>query len=204
MKKMIKDKQKPSTSETIGGHKRGGNPNPFRGRKNPEAEVLKGDDGMSPLKLLSREEMGMGYDRRGVGRREEYHRRCAEFEGRREEIKRRGADFEGRMEEFHRRRADFEGRRGEYNEGFGFSLFSAAYCCFPVVNSKNYDVGSFYWVRIYCVAVHQNWWNRNAMKHNHPMATPTVMAVLEALTKAWVQLYGMIRLTLLLRLAHKG
>ncbi|KAL0918207.1 hypothetical protein M5K25_010201 [Dendrobium thyrsiflorum] len=35
MKKMLEDKQKPATSEskeTTGGHKRGGIPNPFRGR----------------------------------------------------------------------------------------------------------------------------------------------------------------------------
>ncbi|KAL0909805.1 hypothetical protein M5K25_020703 [Dendrobium thyrsiflorum] len=77
---------------------------------------------MPPLEPLSREEMSMGYDRRGadfVGRREEFHRRGADFEGRREEFHRQGADFEGRMEEFHRRGADFEGRRGENDEGFG-------------------------------------------------------------------------------------
>ncbi|KAL0917284.1 hypothetical protein M5K25_012335 [Dendrobium thyrsiflorum] len=51
---------------------------------------------MPPLEPLFREEMSMGYDRRG-------------------------ADFVGRMEEFHRRGADFEGRRGEYDEGFGYN-----------------------------------------------------------------------------------
>ncbi|KAL0924099.1 hypothetical protein M5K25_004905 [Dendrobium thyrsiflorum] len=124
MKKMMEDKQKLATSETTGGHGRGENPNPSRGRENSEVEDLEGDDGMPPLEPLSREEMSMGYDRRGadfVGRREEYHRRGAEFEGRREEIQRLGADFEGRREEFHRRGADFEGRRGEYDERFGFA-----------------------------------------------------------------------------------
>ncbi|KAL0904110.1 hypothetical protein M5K25_026184 [Dendrobium thyrsiflorum] len=67
MKKMLEDKQKPATSESkkaIGGHGGGRNPNPFRGRENPEVEVLEGDDGMPPLEPLSREEMSMGYDRR--------------------------------------------------------------------------------------------------------------------------------------------
>ncbi|KAL0918622.1 hypothetical protein M5K25_010640 [Dendrobium thyrsiflorum] len=92
MKKMIEDKQKPATSKTTGGHGRGGNPNPFRGRENPEVEVLEGSDGMPHLEPLSREDMSMGYDRRWadfVGRREEFHCRGAEFEGRREEIQRR-------------------------------------------------------------------------------------------------------------------
>ncbi|KAL0922763.1 hypothetical protein M5K25_006779 [Dendrobium thyrsiflorum] len=93
MKKMIEDKQKTATSKTTGGHGRGGNPNPFRGRKNSEVKVLEGEDGMPPLEPLSTEEMSMGYDRKGayfVGRMEEYHRRGAEFEGGREEIQRRG------------------------------------------------------------------------------------------------------------------
>ncbi|KAL0904451.1 hypothetical protein M5K25_026567 [Dendrobium thyrsiflorum] len=94
MKKMLEDKQKPAISKTTGGHGRGGNPNPFRGRENPEVEVLEGDDGMPPQEPLSREEMSMGYDRR-----------CADFVWRREEFHRRGADFEGRREEFHRRGA---------------------------------------------------------------------------------------------------
>ncbi|KAL0916141.1 hypothetical protein M5K25_013630 [Dendrobium thyrsiflorum] len=96
MKKMIEDKQKSVTSETTGGHGRGENPNPFRGRENPEVEVLEGEDGMPPLEPLSREEMSMGYDRRGsdfVGRRDEYHCRGAEFEGGREEIQRLGDDL---------------------------------------------------------------------------------------------------------------
>ncbi|PKU79742.1 hypothetical protein MA16_Dca010970 [Dendrobium catenatum] len=79
MKKMLKDKQKPATSEakeTIGGLGRGGNPNSFWGRENPEVEILEGDDGMSPLESLSREEMSVGYDRRGadfVGRKEDFY-----------------------------------------------------------------------------------------------------------------------------------
>ncbi|KAL0921487.1 hypothetical protein M5K25_008564 [Dendrobium thyrsiflorum] len=60
MKKMMGDKQKPATFETTGGHGRGGNPNPSRGRENPKVEDLKGDDGMPPLESLSREEMSMG------------------------------------------------------------------------------------------------------------------------------------------------
>ncbi|KAL0904116.1 hypothetical protein M5K25_026190 [Dendrobium thyrsiflorum] len=48
MKKMLEDKQKPATSEskeTTGGHGRGGNLKPIRGRENPEVEILEGDDG---------------------------------------------------------------------------------------------------------------------------------------------------------------
>ncbi|KAL0904189.1 hypothetical protein M5K25_026264 [Dendrobium thyrsiflorum] len=118
MKKMIDDKQKPASSETIGGHGRGGDPNPSRGRENPEVEVLEGDDGMPPLEPLSREELSRGYDRQEaeyVGRREEFYRRGAGFE----RIQRRGADFEGGRADFHRRGADFERiqRRGAYFEG---------------------------------------------------------------------------------------
>ncbi|KAL0908182.1 hypothetical protein M5K25_022659 [Dendrobium thyrsiflorum] len=97
MKKMLEGKQKTATSETTDDHGRGGNPNPFGGRENPEVEVLEGDDGMPPLEPLSREEMIMGYDRRGV-------------------------DFVGRREEIHCRGTDFEGRREEYDEGFGTFL----------------------------------------------------------------------------------
>ncbi|KAL0916363.1 hypothetical protein M5K25_013867 [Dendrobium thyrsiflorum] len=106
MKKMIDDKQKPASSETIGGHGKRGNPNPSRGRENPEVEVLEGDDGMPPLEPLSREELSRGYDRQEaeyVGR-EEFYRRGAGFE----RIQCRGADFEGGMADFHRRGADFE------------------------------------------------------------------------------------------------
>ncbi|KAL0914590.1 hypothetical protein M5K25_014951 [Dendrobium thyrsiflorum] len=118
MKKMIDDKQKPASSETIGGHGRGGHPNPLGGRENPEVEVLEGDDGMPPLEPLSREELSRGYDRREadyVGRREEFYRRGVGFE----RIQRRGADFEGEGTDFHRRGADFERnqRRGADFEG---------------------------------------------------------------------------------------
>ncbi|KAL0907148.1 hypothetical protein M5K25_025694 [Dendrobium thyrsiflorum] len=108
MKKMIDDKQKPASSETNGGHGRGGNPNPSGGRENPEVEVLEGDDGMPPLEPLSKEELSRGYDRREadyVGRREEFYRRGAGFE----RIQRRGADFEGEWTDFHRRDADSKG-----------------------------------------------------------------------------------------------
>ncbi|KAL0903305.1 hypothetical protein M5K25_027674 [Dendrobium thyrsiflorum] len=97
MKKMLEDKQKPTTSETVGGHGRGGNPNPFRGKENPEVEVLEGEDVMPPLEPLSREEMSLGYDRRG-------------------------ADFVGRGEESHRRGVEFEGRIGEYDDGFSKAI----------------------------------------------------------------------------------
>ncbi|KAL0921336.1 hypothetical protein M5K25_008399 [Dendrobium thyrsiflorum] len=91
MNKMLEDKKKPATSkskETTGSHGRGGNPNPFRGRKNSEVEILEGDYGMPPLEPLSREEFSMGYERRGadfVGRMEEFYHRGADFQGRREE-----------------------------------------------------------------------------------------------------------------------
>ncbi|KAL0928619.1 hypothetical protein M5K25_000524 [Dendrobium thyrsiflorum] len=125
MRKMLEDKQKPATlesMETTDGYGRGGNPNPFRGRENPEVEVLEGDDGMPPLEPLSREEMSMGYDRRG-------------------------ADFVGRMEEFYRRGADFEGRRGEYDEGFRLltrfkkKLTKAALCFLLNIDRKPPGVG---------------------------------------------------------------
>ncbi|KAL0904463.1 hypothetical protein M5K25_026580 [Dendrobium thyrsiflorum] len=92
MKKMLEDKQRTATSENTGNHERG-NPNRFRGRENPEVEVLEEEDGMPPLEPLSREEMSQAFDRRG-------------------------ADF--RREELPRRAADFEGRRRDYDEGFGY------------------------------------------------------------------------------------
>ncbi|KAL0907244.1 hypothetical protein M5K25_025801 [Dendrobium thyrsiflorum] len=166
MKKMIDDKQKPASSETIGGHGRG-DPNPSRGRENPEVGVLEGDDGMPPLEPLSREELSRGYDRQEaeyVGRREEFYRRGAGFEriqrrgadferGRAdfhsrgadfERIQRRGADFEGRREEIHRRGADFEGnqRRGDDFEGRrgDIRIFSIAFliCMFGVLPLNYY------------------------------------------------------------------
>ncbi|KAL0909530.1 hypothetical protein M5K25_020406 [Dendrobium thyrsiflorum] len=94
MKKMLEDKQKTTTSENTGNHGRG-NPNPFRGRENPEVEVLGAEDGMPPLEPFSREEMSQAYDRRG-------------------------ANFMGRREEFSHRAADFEGRRRNYDEEFKY------------------------------------------------------------------------------------
>ncbi|PKU78550.1 hypothetical protein MA16_Dca011107 [Dendrobium catenatum] len=58
MKKMLEEKQKSATSEskeTTGVQGRGGIPNPFKGRENPEVEVHDGEDGMPPLEPLSRE-----------------------------------------------------------------------------------------------------------------------------------------------------
>ncbi|KAL0922170.1 hypothetical protein M5K25_006136 [Dendrobium thyrsiflorum] len=92
MKKMFEDKQKPVTSETTGDHRRGGNLNSFRGRENPEVEVLEGDDGMPPPEPLSREEMSMEYDRRSAyfeGGREEFHRRESSIADRIQDIKKK-------------------------------------------------------------------------------------------------------------------
>ncbi|KAI0493558.1 hypothetical protein KFK09_023677 [Dendrobium nobile] len=132
LKKLLEMKTNPATSEvreTADGHDMGGNPNPLRGRRNVEVEILEEENDRPPLEPLSREEMSMGYDRREGdfgGRREGSHRRGAEFE----RIQRRGGDFEGRREERHRRGAEFEGiqrrgdevegRRGEYEEGLEY------------------------------------------------------------------------------------
>ncbi|PKU79369.1 hypothetical protein MA16_Dca000714 [Dendrobium catenatum] len=70
MKKMLEAKQNPTTSEVreaTGDNGRCRNTNPFRGRENMEVEIHEGNDGMPPLELLSREEMSMGYERRGKG-----------------------------------------------------------------------------------------------------------------------------------------
>ncbi|PKU72724.1 hypothetical protein MA16_Dca007444 [Dendrobium catenatum] len=86
MKKLLEMKTNPATSEvreTTDGHSMGGNLNPLQGRRNSEVEILEEENDMPPLKPLSREEMSMGYDRRGAefgGRREGSHRRGAEFE----------------------------------------------------------------------------------------------------------------------------
>ncbi|KAH0464550.1 hypothetical protein IEQ34_007336 [Dendrobium chrysotoxum] len=86
MKKLLEMKTNPATlevRETTDGHGIGGNLNPSRGRRMPEVEILQGENDMPPLESLSREEMSMGYDRRGVdfgGRREEFHRRGTDFE----------------------------------------------------------------------------------------------------------------------------
>ncbi|KAL0914112.1 hypothetical protein M5K25_017618 [Dendrobium thyrsiflorum] len=64
LKKLLEVKIAPATSEareTIGGHGRRGNPNMFRGRENPEVEILEGEDDMPPLEPLSREERSTGF-----------------------------------------------------------------------------------------------------------------------------------------------
>ncbi|KAI0512169.1 hypothetical protein KFK09_012807 [Dendrobium nobile] len=92
LKKLLEMKTNPATSEVreiADGHGMGGNPNPLRGRRNSEVEILEEENDMPPLEPLSREEMSMGYDRREAdfgGRREGSHRRGAEFE----RIQRRG------------------------------------------------------------------------------------------------------------------
>ncbi|KAI0495881.1 hypothetical protein KFK09_022188 [Dendrobium nobile] len=97
MKKLLEMKTHPDTSEvreTTDGHGVGGNPNPIRGRRNPEVEILEGDDDMPPLEPFSREEISTGNDRRGA------------------DFQRRGADFQRRGAEFQRRGVDFGSRRG--------------------------------------------------------------------------------------------
>ncbi|KAL0920148.1 hypothetical protein M5K25_009262 [Dendrobium thyrsiflorum] len=62
LKKLLEVKTAPAISEareTIGGHGRRGNSNMFRGRENPEVEILEGEDGM-PL----REEKRTGFEGR--------------------------------------------------------------------------------------------------------------------------------------------
>ncbi|KAH0459117.1 hypothetical protein IEQ34_011931 [Dendrobium chrysotoxum] len=98
LKKLLEVKTNPTTSkarEHIGGGGRGGNPNMVRERENPEVEILEGEDGIPPIEPLSREEMSIGYVRRGA------------------EFIRRGDDFE-------RRGADFKRRREDFDEGFGY------------------------------------------------------------------------------------
>ncbi|KAL0925268.1 hypothetical protein M5K25_003588 [Dendrobium thyrsiflorum] len=85
----------PATSEvrgTNGDHGRRGNPNLFKGRENPDVDILEGEDGMSPLELLSREKISTGFNRRP-------------------------AEFARKREDFYHRGADFERGRGEYDEG---------------------------------------------------------------------------------------
>ncbi|KAH0466742.1 hypothetical protein IEQ34_003980 [Dendrobium chrysotoxum] len=63
LKKLIEMKTNPATSEvreTTDGQGKDGNPNPPRGRKNTEVEILEVEDDMPPLKPLSREEMSQG------------------------------------------------------------------------------------------------------------------------------------------------
>ncbi|KAH0454565.1 hypothetical protein IEQ34_016489 [Dendrobium chrysotoxum] len=93
LKKLLEAKSNPATleeKENTGGHGRGGNPNMFKGRENPEVEILEGEDGMPHLESLSREEMSIGYERGGA------------------DFVRRGDDFDGRGAEFERRRGDFD------------------------------------------------------------------------------------------------
>ncbi|KAL0911094.1 hypothetical protein M5K25_019206 [Dendrobium thyrsiflorum] len=109
LKKLLKVKTALATSEARGtndDHGRRENPNIFRGRENTDVEVLEGEDGMSPLEPLSREEISIGFERR-----------TAEFTGRREDAYHRGADFER--------------GRGESNEGGRKSR-----ACTILVNSK--------------------------------------------------------------------
>ncbi|KAL0902927.1 hypothetical protein M5K25_028383 [Dendrobium thyrsiflorum] len=92
LKKLLKMKTAPATSEargTNGDYRRRGNPNLFKGRENPDVEVLEGEDGMPPLEPLSREEISTGFDRR-----------IAEFAGRRDDFYHRGADCERRKRRF--------------------------------------------------------------------------------------------------------
>ncbi|PKU72168.1 hypothetical protein MA16_Dca006761 [Dendrobium catenatum] len=66
LKKLLEAKPNPAKSEakeTIGGHGRGGNPNPFRGSENSVVEILEGEDEMPPLELFSREERSVGKQR---------------------------------------------------------------------------------------------------------------------------------------------
>ncbi|KAL0915178.1 hypothetical protein M5K25_015578 [Dendrobium thyrsiflorum] len=103
LKKLLEVKTAPKTSEARGtndDHGRKGNPNMFRGRENPDVEILEGEDGMPPLEPLSREEISTGFERR-----------TTEFTGRRDDFYHRGADFErGRGESDEGGRYD---RRGE-------------------------------------------------------------------------------------------
>ncbi|KAL0915831.1 hypothetical protein M5K25_013290 [Dendrobium thyrsiflorum] len=92
LKKLFEAKPNSTTSEakeTTCGHGRDGNPSTFRGRENPEVEILEGEDEMPPLEPLSREEMSIGYKRSGV-------------------------DFVRRGEDFDHQGVDFERRRGEW------------------------------------------------------------------------------------------
>ncbi|KAL0928960.1 hypothetical protein M5K25_000899 [Dendrobium thyrsiflorum] len=95
MKKLLETKPNPATSEaneTTGGHGRGGNPNMLRGRENPKVKILEGEDGIPHIEPLSREEMSMGYGRKG-----------ADFVRRGDDVDRRGADFMRRGDDLDRR-----------------------------------------------------------------------------------------------------
>ncbi|KAL0927506.1 hypothetical protein M5K25_001681 [Dendrobium thyrsiflorum] len=92
LKKLLEVKITPATSEargTNGDHGRRGNPNQFKGRENPDVEILEGENGMPPLEPLSMEEISTGL-----------HRRPAEFARKRENFYHHGADFERGRGEF--------------------------------------------------------------------------------------------------------
>ncbi|KAL0921105.1 hypothetical protein M5K25_008140 [Dendrobium thyrsiflorum] len=110
LKKLLEVKPNSMTSEakeTTGSHERGGNHKISREGENPEVEILEGDE-MPPLEPLSRKEISIMYEWRGV-----------EFVRRGEDFDRRGADFE--------RRGDFEGlwfeRRTEERDTWGAPPF---------------------------------------------------------------------------------
>ncbi|KAL0906345.1 hypothetical protein M5K25_024832 [Dendrobium thyrsiflorum] len=69
LKKLLEAKPNPMTleeKETTSSYGRGGNPNTFRRRENLEVKILEGENGMPPLEPLFREEMSIGYERRGA------------------------------------------------------------------------------------------------------------------------------------------
>ncbi|KAL0910093.1 hypothetical protein M5K25_021031 [Dendrobium thyrsiflorum] len=87
LKKFLEAKSNPAKTseakETTVGHRRGENPNPFRRRKNPNVEILEGEDDMPLLESLSREERSIGFERM-----------VAAFSGKREGFNHKGAKFE--------------------------------------------------------------------------------------------------------------
>ncbi|KAL0924163.1 hypothetical protein M5K25_004972 [Dendrobium thyrsiflorum] len=124
LKKLLKSKSNPATSEakeTTAGHGRGENPIPFRGRENPDVEILEGEDDMSHLEPLSREERSTGFERRVV-----------EFSEKMEDFDHKGAEFE-------RGRWGSEGGREILGD---FSLFYSDFDRFHVNSSSvTYEIG---------------------------------------------------------------
>ncbi|KAL0910423.1 hypothetical protein M5K25_021404 [Dendrobium thyrsiflorum] len=113
LKKLLEVKATPVTleaRETIVGHGRRGNPNIFRGRKNLEVEILEGEDDMSPVESLSREERSIGIERR-----------VADFSGKREDFYHRGAEL--KVEE-----GDLKKEAGLGHLQFEISLVSLGSC----------------------------------------------------------------------------
>ncbi|KAL0910714.1 hypothetical protein M5K25_018796 [Dendrobium thyrsiflorum] len=99
LKKLLEVKTAPATSEareTIGSQGRRGNPNMFRGRKNPEVEILEGEDDTPPLEPLSREDRSTGFERWV-------------------------ANFSRKREDFYYKGVEFERGRGESDEGAAMS-----------------------------------------------------------------------------------